>query len=50
MKTASSTLSVDFANLQGDIELVEKGGVDYVRVGVMDDRFVPNIMLGSNTV
>ena len=31
MKIAPSILSADFANLQRDIELVEKGGADYIR-------------------
>lgn len=50
MKLAPSILSADFANLQRDIELVEKGGADYIHVDVMDGQFVPNITLGSNVV
>ena len=50
MKIAPSILSADFANLQRDIELVEKGGADYIHVDVMDGQFVPNITLGPNVV
>ena len=50
MKIAPSILSADFANLQRDIELVEKGGADYIHVDVMDGQFVPNITLGPNIV
>ncbi|EOX2711037.1 ribulose-phosphate 3-epimerase [Enterococcus hirae] len=50
MKIAPSILSVDFSNLQRDIELVEKGGADYIHVDVMDGQFVPNITFGPNIV
>ncbi|MDB7018744.1 ribulose-phosphate 3-epimerase, partial [Escherichia coli] len=50
MKIAPSILSADFANLQRDIELVEKGGADYIHVDVMDGQFVPNITFGPNIV
>lgn len=46
MKIAPSILSADFSNLQRDIELVEKGGADYIHVDVMDGQFVPNITFG----
>ncbi|MGX7418475.1 ribulose-phosphate 3-epimerase [Carnobacterium gallinarum] len=50
MKIAPSILSADFANLERDIQLVEKGGADYIHVDVMDGHFVPNITLGPNIV
>ena len=50
MKIAPSILSADFSNLQRDIELVEKGGADYIHVDVMDGHFVPNLTFGPNIV
>lgn len=50
MKLAPSILSADFANLERDIQLVEKLGADYIHVDVMDGQFVPNITLGPNVV
>lgn len=50
MKIAPSILSADFANLERDIKLVEKGGVDYIHVDIMDGHFVPNITFGPSVV
>ncbi|CAJ1230444.1 ribulose-phosphate 3-epimerase [Lactiplantibacillus xiangfangensis] len=50
MKIAPSILSADFCNLKHDIELVEKAGVEYLHVDVMDGHFVPNITFGPSVV
>lgn len=42
-----SILASDFANLQAEIEAVQKGGAKYIHVDVMDGQFVPNITLGA---
>lgn len=39
-------LLVDFLKLGEEIKDVEKGGVDYIYVDVMDGYFVLNIMIG----
>lgn len=43
---APSILSADFANLQGDIEMINNSEADWFHVDVMDGVFVPNISFG----
>lgn len=43
---APSILAADFANLQRDVELVNKSMGDWFHVDIMDGRFVPNISFG----
>lgn len=43
---APSILAADFANLQHDIELVNKSEADWFHIDIMDGVFVPNISFG----
>jgi ribulose-phosphate 3-epimerase len=43
---APSVLSADFANIQRDVEMINKSEADWFHVDVMDGVFVPNISFG----
>ena len=43
---APSILAADFANLQRDLEMLNRSEADWVHVDVMDGVFVPNISFG----
>ena len=43
---APSLLSADFANLQQDIEMINRSRADWLHLDIMDGVFVPNISFG----
>ena len=43
---APSVLAADFANLQDDIEMINRSEADWFHIDIMDGVFVPNISFG----
>ncbi|MGB3778009.1 MAG: ribulose-phosphate 3-epimerase [Tunicatimonas sp.] len=43
---APSVLASDFANLQREVEMLNRSEADWIHVDIMDGRFVPNISFG----
>ena len=43
---APTVLSADFANLQKDIEMINRSDADWFHIDIMDGVFVPNISYG----
>jgi ribulose-phosphate 3-epimerase len=43
---APSILAADFANLQRDVEMINKSQADWIHIDIMDGVFVPNISFG----
>lgn len=47
-KISPSIMCADFGNLERDIRVMEKLGVEYLHMDIMDGHFVPNFTMGPD--
>ncbi len=49
-KISPSLMCVDFLNLKEELAILERGGIEYLHIDIMDGVFVPNYTLGTDFV
>ena len=50
IKLSPSILSANFVRLEEELKILEKEGIQYVHIDVMDGMFVPNISIGMPVI